>query len=306
MKSWQERASDGYKAMIEYARDSVSVVHDNATVESVPTTRIQASTGWLNGGLAELWAYRELAYFFIWANVKVRYKQTVLGAAWAIIQPVFAMVVFSVFFGKLAGIPTDGVPYPIFVYAGLLPWTYFANSLGTASNSVLGSRALISKVYFPRLLLPLTSVLTGLIDLFAAFGVLILLMLYYGIIPGVAILALPLFVLLAAATALAVSLWFSALGVEYRDIPYIVPFLIQIWLFATPVVYPSSLVPERWRPVYGLNPMAGVIDGFRWSLLGQGNLPLGLLAVSAGTVTLLLSGGLLYFRRMERSFVDVV
>lgn len=269
-------------------------------------TRIQPSSGWIPLGWAELWAYRELAYFFTWAEIKVRYKQTVLGAGWAIAQPFLTMVVFSIFFGRLAGISSEGVPYPIFAYAALVPWMYFANSLAASSNSVLNARALITKVYFPRLMLPITSVLTGLIDFLAAFSVLVVLMFYYGIAPDIKILALPLFIGLAAATALSVALWLAALAVQYRDIRYVVPFMIQLWLFSTPVAYPSSLVPEQWRAFYGLNPMAGVIDGFRWALLGQANLSVSLLAVSIGMVATLLTGGLFYFRRMERSFVDVV
>ena len=265
---------------------------------------IQPSRGWVPLRLGELWAYRELLFFLVWRDLKVRYKQTALGAAWAIIQPFFTMVVFSVFFGRLAGLPSDGVPYPVFTYCARVPWTYFATALTMSSNSLVDHARLITKVYFPRLLVPAASVLAGLVDLAIAGVVLIGMMLYYGIVPGPAVFALPAFVLLAAATALGVGLWLSALNVEYRDVRYTVPFLIQFWLFLTPVAYSSSLVPERWRALYGLNPMTGVVEGFRWALLGKAP-PGAVLLVSTASVLVLLLGGLFYFRRMERRFADI-
>ena len=275
------------------------------THEDMPTTLIRPSRGWVALNLRDLWLYRELLYFLTWRNIKVRYKQTVLGAAWAVLQPFFTMVVFSIFFGRLAQVPSDGIPYPIFAYCALVPWSYFAGALDRAGNSLVGSANLITKVYFPRLAIPISAVLAGLLDLAIAFVVLLGMMLYYGIVPTAAVLTLPLFLLLAVATALAVGLWLSALNVQYRDVRYTIPFLTQFWLFATPIAYSSSLVPERWRALYGLNPMAGVVEGFRWALLGK-EPPGPLIAVSAIVVILLLVGGLYYFRRMERSFADVV
>jgi lipopolysaccharide transport system permease protein len=256
--------------------------------------------------LGELWSYRELLYFLTWRDIKVLYKQTVLGAAWAIIQPFVTMVVFTIFFGRLAGIPSDDVPYPIFAYTALVPWTYFATSLSQASNSLVQQERLLAKVYFPRLLVPMASVLAKLVDFGIAFLVLLGMMLVYGRVPTAAVWTLPLFVLLATATALAVALWFSALNVQYRDVRYAIPFLIQVWLFASPIAYSSNLVPERWRVFYGLNPMVGVVEGFRWALLGTGQTPGPLLAMSTLVVVGLLIGGLYYFRRMEQTFADVV
>jgi lipopolysaccharide transport system permease protein len=274
-------------------------------VQEAPTTLIRPSRGWVALNLRDLWNYRELLYFLTWRDIKVRYKQTVLGAAWAVLQPFFTMVVFSVFFGQLAKVPSDGIPYPIFSYCGLLPWSYFSGALDRASNSLVGSSHLITKVYFPRLAIPLSAVMAGLVDFGIAFVVLLGMMIYYGFTPTTAVLTLPLFLSLAVATALAVGLWLSALNVQYRDVRYTISFLTQFWLFATPVAYSSSLVPERWRAWYGLNPMAGVVEGFRWALLGK-EPPASLLAVSAVVVVLLLIGGLYYFRRMEKTFADVV
>jgi homopolymeric O-antigen transport system permease protein len=271
---------------------------------SPPHASIRPARGWTALELRELWQYRELLAFLIWRDIKVRYKQTALGAAWAILQPVFTMVVFSLFFGRLAKVPSDGVPYPVFAYCALLPWQLFAYALAESSNSVVANERLISKIYFPRLLIPIAGVLAGLVDFAIAFGVLILLMLHYGIIPTWTLATLPLFVLLAILTALAVGLWLSALNVQYRDVRYTVGFLTQIWLFLSPVAYPSSLVPERWRPLYGLNPMAGVVEGFRWALIGKTPSPGPMLAVSVIMVLLMLVGGLFYFRRMENSFAD--
>ena len=256
--------------------------------------------------LREIWEYRELLYFLIWRDIKVRYKQTALGAAWAVIQPLMTMVVFSLFFGHLGKIPSDGVPYPIFSFAALVPWTFFANGLGQSSNSIVGNSHLITKVYFPRLVVPLASVLPGVVDFALAFVILLGMMLFYGIVPGLAILSLPLFLLLALTTALGVGMWLSALNVEYRDVRYLVPFLTQIWLFATPIAYPSSLLHEPWRTIYGLNPMVGVVEGFRWALLGTNQAPGPIILVSAAAAMLILVTGAFYFRRMERTFADIV
>jgi lipopolysaccharide transport system permease protein len=272
----------------------------------VPTIVIKPSTGWIALKLNEVWEYRELLYFLVWRDIKVRYKQTALGAAWAIIQPVFSMIVFSIFFGRLAKMPSDGIPYPIFAFTGLVPWTFFANGLSQSSNSLVDSANLIRKVYFPRLTIPIANVLSGLVDFAIAFGVLVIMMLYYGVVPSIRMIWLPAFLLLALITALAVGLWLSVLNVEYRDVKYTVPFLTQFWLFATPIVYPSSLLKGKWRTLFGLNPMVGVVEGFRWSLLGAKNSPGPMIAVSAAASVLLLVGGAFYFRRMEKTFADVV
>jgi len=273
---------------------------------ALPYLLIEPSTGWVAIKLSELWAYRELLYFLIWRDVKVRYKQTVLGASWAIIQPLFTMLVFSLFFGKLAKMPSDGIPYPIFSFTALVPWTFFAQGLGQTTGSIVGSANLITKVYFPRLVIPLASVLSGLVDFMIAFSVLILMMLYYGIVPTVNTLWLPLFLLLALITSLGVGLWLSVLNVEYRDVRYVLPFVIQFWMFATPIVYPSSLLSEPWRTIYGLNPMVGVVEGFRWALLGANTAPGPTIAVSAVAACGILAGGAFYFRRMEKKFADLV
>jgi len=269
-------------------------------------TLIHPSRGLVSLKLAELWEYRELLYFLTWRDIKVRYKQTAIGVAWAVIQPFFAMVIFSIFFGQLAKIPSDGIPYPIFAYCALLPWQLFSHALNESSNSLVANQGLITKVYFPRLIIPVAPVLAGLVDFGIAFLVLIGMMLYYGIMPTFAVFTIPLFLILAVATALSVGLWLSALNVEYRDVRYTIPFLTQFWLFATPVAYPSSLVPESWRALYGLNPMAGVVEGFRWALLGKAEGPGTLLVVSVMVVIILFIGGLYYFRRMEKTFADVV
>ncbi len=279
---------------------------EQSVVDPIPVIDIEPPRGWGALKLRDLWEYRELLYFLVWRDVKVRYKQTALGAAWAILQPVLSMLVFSVFFGRLAKVPSDGVPYPVFAYIGLLPWQLFAYALTESSGSLVSNQNLITKVYFPRLVIPLSAVLAGLVDFGLSFCVALGLLWYYGITPGAAVVALPLFVLLAVATALAVGLWLSALNVQFRDVRYTIPFLTQFWLFATPVAYPSSLVPERWRALYGLNPMAGVVEGFRWALLGKAVSPGPLLAVSVLVVAVMLVGGLFYFRRMERTFADVV
>ncbi|HEX3036794.1 MAG TPA: ABC transporter permease [Thermodesulfobacteriota bacterium] len=274
--------------------------------DDVPMIRIEPSTGWVSLKLQELWQYRELIYFLTWRDIKVRYKQTILGATWAIIQPVLTMVVFSLFFGKLAKIPSDGIPYPIFSYAALVPWTFFTHGLSQSSNSLVSSANLIKKVYFPRLAIPVTAVVSGIVDFVLAFIVLVGMMFYYGFVPTVNVIWLPLFLLLALITSLGVGLWLSALNVQFRDVRYTVPFLTQFWLFATPIAYPSSLLPDPWRTLYGINPMVGVVEGFRWALLGTDTAPGPIVIVSTLAAIALLIGGALYFRRMEKTFADVV
>ena len=269
-------------------------------------TVIKPSRGWVPLRLRDLWEYRELLYFLTWRDIKVRYKQTVLGATWAIIQPVFTMVVFSLFFGRLAKIPSDGIPYPLFAYAALVPWTFFANGLSQSSNSLVGSAELITKVYFPRLIIPVSSILSGLIDFAIAFAVFILMALYYGVYPTISILLLPFLLLLGFTTALGVGLWLSALNVRFRDVRYIIPFLTQFWLFATPIAYPSSLLSEPWRIVYGMNPMVGVVEGFRWVLLGTETAPGSMIIVSSLVAVCLLVSGVFYFKRVEKYFADVI
>ena len=273
---------------------------------SPPAQHIRPVKGWVSLDFRELWAYRELLYFLTWRDIKVRYKQTALGVVWAVLQPFMTMVVFTIFFGILAKIPSDGLPYPIFNFCALLPWTLFARALGESSNSLVANANLISKVYFPRLVIPIATTSAALVDFGIAFIIFLGMMVYYGVLPTIAIFTLPLFILFAITTALAVSLWLSALNVEYRDVRYTIPFLTQFWMFASPIAYPSSLVPEQWRFLYGLNPMAGVIEGFRWVLLGKVQPDFAMVAVSAGIVLLLFISGLIYFRRMEQTFADVI
>ncbi len=254
----------------------------------------------------EFWRYRELLYFLVWRDVKVRYKQTVIGAAWAILQPFLTMVVFSIIFGGLLRVPSDGVPYPVFSYAGLLSWNFFSAALTRSGNSLVADANLISKVYFPRLILPLSAVISLILDFAVAFVILLGMMLFYGIVPGIAVVTLPLFLSLAFMTALACGLWLSAVNIKYRDVAYAIPFLTQFWLFVTPVAYPSTIIPERWRLLYSLNPMAGVVEGFRWALLGQQNVQGEFIFLSTMVVLTLFIGGLFYFRRMEHEFADVV
>jgi lipopolysaccharide transport system permease protein len=275
-------------------------------MEPKPVITLEPSRGLVSLNLRDLWEYRELLYFLTWRDIKVRYKQTLLGAAWAIIQPFFTMVVFSLFFGKLAGVPSDGIPYPLFSFAALVPWTFFAYSLSQSANSLVGNANLIQKVYFPRLVIPVSSVLSGAVDFFLAFGVLLGMMMFYGFWPGWGILWLLPLLLLILVTALSVGLWLAALNVEYRDVRYTVPFLTQFWLFATPIAYPSSLLPEPWRTLYGINPMAGVVEGFRWILLGVPQAPGPMIFASALVSLALLVGGIFYFRRMEKTFADLI
>lgn len=274
--------------------------------KTLPYLRIEPTSGWVSLKLKEVADYRELLFFFVWRDLKVRYKQTALGAGWAVIQPFFTMLVFSLFFGKLAKIPSDGVPYPIFAYAGLVPWMFFANGLTQSSNSLVDSANVIRKVYFPRLTIPVATVLSGLVDFSIAFSMLIVLMVYYGIYPTINVLWLPAFLLLALMTALGVGLWISALNVQYRDFRYIIPFIVQFWMFASPVAYSSTLLEEPWRTVYGINPMAGVVSGFRWALLGVNTKPGPIVFASLAAALVILVTGAFYFRRMEKKFADLV
>jgi homopolymeric O-antigen transport system permease protein len=269
------------------------------------TRRLQPSQGWTSRTVSDIWAYRELLYFFIWRDIKVRYKQTLLGAGWAIIQPLMTMVVFTIFFGHLARVPSDGLPYPVFSLMALVPWTYFAAALAGCSTSLSGYQHIISKVYFPRLIIPIGAVIAPLVDFAIGFVILIGFMAWYRITPGPSIIWLPALVLLALATAASVGVWLAALNVRYRDVRYVVPFVVQLWMFATPVAYPASLVPSRWRAVFGLNPMAGVIEGFRWALAG-GPPPGVITVVSAAVVVVLIAGGAIYFHRLEGTFADVI
>jgi lipopolysaccharide transport system permease protein len=273
--------------------------------QAMPPFIVRPGGGWTSLGLRELWEYRELLYFLVWRDIKVRYKQTILGGAWAIIQPFFMMIVFSLFFGRLARVPSDGLPYPVFTFCALLPWQLFAHALSESSNSLVANERLITRVYFPRLVVPLSAVLGGLVDFAIAFVVLLAMIAYYGLTLHLAVLTLPLLVLLAVMTAFGVGLWLSALNVQYRDVRYTLTFLTQFWMFSTPIAYPSSIVPQRWRLLYGLNPMAGVVEGFRWALLGT-QPPGPMLAVSVVAVIVILVGGLYYFRRMEETFADIV
>ena len=274
--------------------------------QEIPVVRIKARRGWFALDLGELWAYRELLYFFVWRDIKVRYKQTVIGAAWAVLQPVLTMIVLSLFFGKLAKIPSQGLPYPIFYYCALLPWMYFSTAMQAATSIVVDQQRVITKIYFPRVVLPIAAVVSGLLDFAISFAVFLVMMVYYRIVPTSAVLWLPAFTLLAILTALGVGLWLSALNALYRDVKYVVPFLVQFWMFASPVAYPSSLVPAKWRLLYGLNPMAGVIEGFRWALTGHGQPPGIMLAASSAAVVLLVFSGLVYYHAVEGTMADVV
>ncbi|MGH7773112.1 MAG: ABC transporter permease [Candidatus Binatia bacterium] len=276
------------------------------SARETPCIVIQPSKGLFSLDLGSIWHYRELLYFLVLRDIQVRYKQTVIGAGWAILQPLMTMVIFTVIFSTFAKIPSDGLPYPIFAYTALLPWTYFAQALSSSGTSLVGNANLISKVYFPRLLIPLSSVLAPVVDFLLSFLVVLGLMVWYGIVPTWGMLALPLFLLVAVMTALAMGLWLAPLNVKYRDVRHTIPFLLQIWMYASPVAYPVSLVPEQWRMLYGLNPMAGVIEGFRWALLGKTSPDFMVMAVSAVIVLTLLLGGIVYFKRMERTFADVV
>lgn len=274
--------------------------------EAKPWVRIEPSKGWVSLNLRELWTYRELLYFLTWRDIKVRYKQTVLGAAWAIIQPFFTMLIFALFFGRLAKMPSDGIPYPVFAYVALVPWMFFANGLTQGSNSLVQNANMLKKIYFPRLAMPIATLMAGVLDFALAFVVLLGMMAFYGIVPTANLLWLPFFLLLALVTSLGVSIWLSAMNVQFRDVRYAIPFLTQFWMFATPIAYPSSLLPEPWRTVYGINPMVGVVEGFRWALLGVDTAPGPIILVSSLVALALLVSGTYYFRRVERTFADVV
>ena len=283
----------------------VNGLMSESNINSLPMVVIRPSRGWIPVNLRDLWIYRELIYFLTWREIKVRYKQTLLGAAWAVIQPFSMMVVFTLFFGKLAKVPSEGVPYPLFNYAALLPWILFAEAITRSANSLVQDSNLVRKVYFPRLVMPLSGILSPLVDFVIAFTILIGMMFYYGYLPTMQIIWLPLFIILALITALGVGLWLSAINVKYRDVRYVIPFVIQLWLFASPVVYSSNLLPEKFQIIYGLNPMAGVIEGFRWALLGT-EPPGSLIAISVIIVVIILISGTFYFRRSEKTFADLI
>lgn len=279
--------------------DAHAPVHDHVT-------RVQAASRWRFLDVAEIWRYRELLYFLAKRDIQVRYKQTAVGVLWVVLQPVASILVFSLFFGRLAKIPSDGAPYPLFVFAALLPWQVFSRAMMEASNSLVTDQRLVSRVYFPRILVPISSIIAALFDFSITFLLFLGMMFYYGVHPGLAIVTLPLFLLLMSATAIGVSLWLAPLNLEYRDVTYALPFLTQIWMFLTPVVYPSSLIPEKWRIFYGFNPLAGVTDGFRWALLGVGPGPSPMLFVSAAVAIGLMLTGVIWFRSRERTFTDAV
>ncbi|MGA9885470.1 MAG: ABC transporter permease [Candidatus Acidiferrales bacterium] len=288
---------------------AVTTVSTSPVADQPPILLIEPPSRWWMLPFGELWAYRELLYFLVWRDIKVRYKQTAIGAAWAVLQPLLTMAVFWLFLGKLASLPSGGLPYPVFYFSGLVPWTYFAYSLNFATNTVVGNQSLLTKVYFPRLVLPISAVLSGLVDFAIGFVLLIIILLGYHIVPGVSILWLPVLLLLAVCTALGVGLWLSALNALYRDVRYVISFIVQFWMFASPVMYPSTLVSEhypKWAWLYGLNPMAGVLGGFRWALTGRGLAPGPLLLVSAVMVAVVLASGLMFFRRMEGVMADMV
>jgi lipopolysaccharide transport system permease protein len=275
-------------------------------IDGRPTSLIKPQRGFADLDLGAIWRRRELLYFLVWRDVKVRYKQTAIGAAWALLSPLLTVLIFAVVFGRLAKIPSDGQPYILFAFAGFLPWTYVSQALTRSAGSLVGNAQLITKVYFPRLMIPLAAVTTPAVDfclsLLTLFGV----MVWYRVIPSWSLLALPVFLLLAAMIAMAAGLWLAPLNVRYRDVNHTIPFLVQAWMYASPVVYPLSLVPEPWRFVYSLNPMVGVLEGFRWSLLGAANPSFQAIAVSAIVALPVFLGGLVFFRRMERAFADVI
>jgi lipopolysaccharide transport system permease protein len=288
----------------------LATTHSAAATVDLPIQIIAPARGWVPIRLRELWEYRELLYFLIWREVKIRYKQAALGIGWAVLQPFLTMVIFSIVFGRFAGLPSDGLPYPVFAFCALLPWQLFTFALTESSNSVVANQRLITKVYFPRVIMPIAAVGVGLLDFAISFIVLLCLIgfygAYYGLTLGWYVWTVPFWALLAVMTALGVGFWLSALNVKYRDIRYTVPFLAQLWFFATPVVYPTSIVPPEWRPLFALNPMVGVVDGFRWALLGKTTAPDATVVISIGAVCAILLAGLFYFRRMERTFADVI
>lgn len=271
-----------------------------------PSVVIRPRKGYFQLELDELWQYRELLWFLVWRDILIRYKQTAIGISWAVLQPVVTMAIFAVIFGRLANIPSDGLPYPIFAFAALLPWNFFSQALSRSGTSLVGNSNLITKIYFPRLLIPIAASVSPLVDLLCSFVLLLGLMAFYGIVPGAAVLLLPVFMLLALLTSLAAGLWLSALNVRYRDVGHTIPFLVQVWMYASPVAYSVTMVPVKWRLLYSLNPMVGVIEGFRWALLGSRQPDFGVITVSAAVMLLLLVTGLLYFKQMEQSFADII
>ena len=288
------------------ASDPLAAAQPPVIATTKPTIVIQPSRGFFQLDLQALWQYRELLYFLVWREVKVRYKQTAIGAAWAIFQPLMTMAIFAVIFGKFAHIPSDGLPYPVFAYAALLPWNYFSQAIARSGVSLVSDANLIRKIYFPRLIIPIAAVISPVVDFVLSLFLLFGMMVWYGIAPTWGAVTLPLFFCLAVCAALATSLWLSALNVRYRDVGHTIPFLIQLGMYASPIAYPVSLIPERWRPLYSLNPMAGVIEAFRWGLLGKSRPDFGVIGMSAAVVLALLLGGLVFFKRMERTFADVV
>ena len=292
--------------MVFPARTLTPLAAPSLSATEATETVVRPPGGSVSLGISEVWAYRELLYFLVWRDLKVRYKQTLIGAAWAIIQPLFTMLVFTLVFGRLANIPSDGIPYPVFFYSALVPWTYFAAALQGSTNAIVDHQRLVTKVYFPRLALPLAATLTGLVDFAIAFSVLLVMAVWFGPGIGWTIVAVPVLMVLVVLTALGVGIWLSSLNAMYRDVRHGVPFLVQLWMFASPVAYPSSLVPENWRWLYGLNPMAGVIDGFRWATTGQGEAPGAMLAVSACVMSLVLGGAIVHFRRVESQIADLL
>ena len=283
-----------------------SVEIQSAPASDVPVLRIKPSVGWVSLRLSDLWLYRELLYFLTWRDIKVRYKQTVLGVLWAILQPLLTMLIFTLIFGRVAKIPSDGIPYPLFSFSALVPWTLFATGLSQSSNSLVTSANLIKKVYFPRLAVPIATILASAVDFCLAFAVLLIMMGFYRVAPTIHVIWLPFFLLLTFCTSLGVDLWASAMNVKYRDVRYVIPFVVQFWLFATPIAYPSSVLSKRWQLIYGVNPMAGVVEGFRWALIGKGTAPGPMLAVSALISLTILVTGAFYFRRMEKTFADIL
>ncbi len=293
------------QAQISGTNNEISGAPGNITLPEKPIVVIEPSVGWIPVNLRDLWHYRDLLYILTMRDIKVRYKQTALGATWAIIQPLFTMLIFTLFFGRLAGMPSDGIPYPIFAYAGLLPWTFFSNAVNNSGNSLVGNSNLITKVYFPRLIIPMASVGSALVDFAVAFGLLLILMFYYGVGLSPSILMLPVLVLLTTLLAVGVGMWMSALNVKYRDIRYALPFLIQLGMFATPIIYPSSLVPEKWRWLLFLNPLAGQIEAYRAVFFGL-PIPWTALGISAAITLVILFYAAFMFKRMEKSFADII
>jgi len=283
-----------------------TIAAPSRTMDEVPPVLIQPHSGWLSFDLAALYRYRELLYFLTWRDVIVRYKQAAVGVAWAVLQPLLTMVVFTVIFGRFAKMPSDNLPYPIFAFTALLPWNYFAQAIGRSGTSLVSNANLVSKVYFPRLVIPISGAIAPLVDFVISFVILLGMMVWYGIAPTWGVLALPLFTLLAVVTAVAASLYLAALNVKYRDVGHAIPFLVQFWMYASPVVYSVSIIPEKWRLLYSLNPMVGVIEGFRWALLGKEQPDFAVMAMSTVVVAILLVGGLVYFKRTERVFADII